>query len=209
MGKRKVNFKRLLETASDRSKLALVGIGRLLKRPKYLITFLISLLLLLFILNFFKDGNTNWALMTSGLEFSRKLEVLGRVCGEILLNFCSLHGVMIILMALMQALIIPLLIHSWRCRAKEQALDGASTGSIGSVLGFVALGCPSCGVGLLTPILTAIAGTSAMALAENVSRIFSALALLLLLYTTIKLGYITYVNISNEQSKKEQHAKSH
>ncbi len=209
MGKRKINFKRSLETASDQSKLALAGIRQLLRRPKYLATFLISLLLFLFILNFFKDGNTNWTLITSGLEFSRKMEVLGRVVGEMALNFCSLHGVMIILMALMQALIIPLLIHSWRCRAKEQALDGASTGSIGSVLGFVALGCPSCGVGLLTPILTAIAGTSAMALAENVSRIFSALALFLLLYTVIKLGYITYVNISNEQSKKEQNAKSH
>ncbi len=209
MGKRKINIKRSLETASDQSKLALAGIRQLLRRPKYLATFLISLLLFLFILNFFKDGNTNWTLITSGLEFSRKMEVLGRVVGEMALNFCSLHGVMIILMALMQALIIPLLIHSWRCRAKEQALDGASTGSIGSVLGFVALGCPSCGVGLLTPILTAIAGTSAMALAENVSRIFSALALFLLLYTVIKLGYITYVNISNEQSKKEQNAKSH
>ncbi len=209
MGKRKINFKRSLETASDQSKLALAGIRQLLRRPKYLATFLISLLLFLFILNFFKDGNTNWTLITSGLEFSRKMEVLGRVVGEMALNFCSLHGVMIILMALMQALIIPLLIHSWRCRAKEQALDGASTGSIGSVLGFVALGCPSCGVGLLTPILTAIAGTSAMALAENVSRIFSTLALFLLLYTVIKLGYITYVNISNEQSKKEQNAKSH
>ena len=210
MGKRKITFKSILETVSDRCKMALIGTSQLLKRQKYLIAFLVSLFIFLFILSFFKDGNTNWALMTSGLDFGRKMEVLGRVLFEIILNFTSLYGVIIIFMALLQALIVPLLIHSWKCRAKDQAIDGASTGSIGSILGFIALGCPSCGVGLLTPILTAIAGTGAMALAEGVSQIFTIIAFGLLLYTVVKLGYITFINLSTEKvkAKKEQHAKS-
>lgn len=210
MGKRKISLKSYLETISDHCKLAMIGIGQLLKRPKYLVAFLVSLFVFLFILSFFKDGNSNWMLITSGLEFGRKMEVIGRVLFEILVNFTSLYGLTINLMAFLQALIIPLLIHSWKCRAKDSAIDGASTGSIGSILGFIALGCPSCGVSLLTPILTAIAGASAVALAETVGWIFTILAFILLFYTVIKLGYITFINISTEKIKvkKEQHAKS-
>lgn len=210
MGKRKINLKSLLEAISDRCKLAMIGIGQLLKRPKYLVAFLVSLFIFLFILSFFKDGNSNWSLLTSGLGFSQKMAVIGRVLLEILINLTNLGGLVITLMAILQALIIPLLIHSWKCRAKDSAIDGASTGSIGSILGFIALGCPSCGVGLLMPILTAIAGAGALALAETVSTIFTALAFFLLFYTVIKLGYITFINISTEKNKvkKEQHAKS-
>ncbi len=211
MGKRKINLKQIFEKISDHCKIAMMGISQLLKRPKYLVAFLVSLFIFLFILSFFKDGNSNWTLVTSGLDFGRKMEVIGRVLFEILLNFTSLYGITIIIMALLQALIIPLLIHSWKSRKKDDAIDGASTGSIGTILGFIALGCPSCGVGLLTPILTAIAGASAVALTETVGRIFTVVAFILLFYTVVKLGYITFIDISAEkfkQKKKEEYAKS-
>lgn len=214
MGKRKVKIKDLWETLCDRCKFAMVGTFELLKRPKYLATFIISLVVFLFVLSFFKDGDSNWVLLTSGLDFGRKMQVLGRVFVSIFENFTSLYGIIITLMAILQAAIIPLLIYTWKQRArdqknKDQAIDGASTGSIGAVLGFIALGCPTCGVGLLTPILAAIAGASALALAEAVGHIFTIVAFILLFYTIIKLGYITFINLSNEKyKKKEHHAKS-
>ena len=214
MGKRKVKIKDLRETLCDRCKFAMVGTFELLKRPKYLAAFIISLVVFLFVLSFFKDGDSNWVLFTSGLDFGRKMQVLGRVFVSIFENFTSLYGIIITLMAILQAAIIPLLIYTWKQRArdqknKDQAIDGASTGSIGAVLGFIALGCPTCGVGLLTPILAAIAGASALALAEAVGHIFTIVAFILLFYTIIKLGYITFINLSNEKyKKKEHHAKS-
>lgn len=214
MGKRKVKIKDLWETLCDRCKFAMVGTFELLKRPKYLAAFIISLVVFLFVLSFFKDGDSNWVLLTSGLDFGRKMQVLGRVFVSIFENFTSLYGIIITLMAILQAAIIPLLIYTWKQRArdqknKDQAIDGASTGSIGAILGFIALGCPTCGVGLLTPILAAIAGASALALAEAVGHIFTIVAFILLFYTIIKLGYITFINLSNEKyKKKEHHAKS-
>ena len=101
-----------------------------------------------------------------------------------------------------------LLVFAWRHREKDATLDGASTGGIGSILGFVALGCPTCGVGLLMPLLTAIAGAGAMTLAEGVSRVFTVLAFVLLVYTVIKLGYICFVTISAKKYKEKKHAKS-
>lgn len=214
MVKRKINPKQLFETFTDRCKLAMVGTFELLKRPKYLAAGLISLVIFLFILSFFKDGDSNWLLLTSGLDMGRKMEVIGRTFAGILQNFTSLYGVIITIMAILQALIIPLLIYTWKQRArdaknKDNALDGASTGSIGAILGFIALGCPTCGVGLLMPILTAIVGAGALAMAETVSNIFTIVAFVLLFYTVIKLGYITFVNLSAEKYKKEKkHAKS-
>ena len=103
---------------------------------------------------------------------------------------------------------IMLLIFAWRNREKEHAIDGASTGSIGAIFGFVALGCPTCGVSLLAPLLTAIAGAGAMAAAESVSRVLTILAFILLIYTVIKLGYISFITISTKKYKEKKHAKS-
>ena len=116
-------------------------------------------------------------------------------------------------MSALQALVIILLIFAWRHRQKDSVLDGASTGGIGAIFGFIALGCPSCGVGLLTPILTTLAGAGAMAMAETISGIFTILAFLLLFFTVIRLGYINFVTISSEKAtkpkKEEKDAKSH
>ena len=209
MGKRKISLRTFFETTIDHCKLSVSGILKLLKRPKYLIAFLLSLFCFLFILSFFKDGSGNWSLLWSPLGFSRKISLIGQVLLDILANFSSLYGIIILLMALLQALIVPLLIYTWKQRVqdaknKDNAIDGASTSGIGAILGFVALGCPSCGVGLLMPILTAIAGASALAVAETVSHLFTIVAFWLLFYTVVRLGYLSFINICNEKSKEEK-----
>jgi hypothetical protein len=201
-------IRKIAETIADRSKFALVSTGYILKKPKYLIAFLLSLLLFIYFLTFFRDGSSNWQLIWSGLGLDRKLEVLGRVFPAMLDNFSSFYGVTIILLSLLQSVIVAQIIFAWRHREKEQSLNSASTGGVGAILGFVALGCPSCGIGLLTPLLTAIAGASAVALADIIGQIFSILAFALLLFSIIRLGYINYIIISSKNYK-EEHAKSH
>ena len=195
-------------TALDRAKFSLVSIGYLLKRLAYLLSFLVALFVFLYLLSFFKDGMSNWSLLCSNLPFGSKLNILGQVALKILNNFTDLYGVLIIFMSILQALTVMLLIFTWKSRKKDQAIDGASTGSIGAVFGFVALGCPTCGLSLLTPILTAIAGTGAVAAAEGISRILIILAFILLIYTVIKLGYTSFIAISTNKYKEKKHAKS-
>lgn len=198
----------LATTAIDRAKFAALSIWTLFKRPKYLASFIISLFVFLYILSFFKDGSGNWLLLCSGLSFGSKMEVLGRVFLKIFDNFTNLYGILIILMSILQALTIMLLIFTWRNRDKDNAIDGASTGGIGAIFGFVALGCPTCGISILAPLLTAIAGTGAMAAADGISKALIILAFILLIYTVIKLGYISYVTISAKKYKEKKHAKS-
>ena len=200
--------RKIVETISDRSKFALVSTGYLLKKPKYLCAFLFSFLLFLYFLTFFRDGSSNWQLIWSGLGIDRKLEILGRNFPAILENFCSFYGVTIIFLSLLQGIIVPQIMFAWKNREREQSLNSASTGSIGAILGFIALGCPSCGIGLLTPLLSAIAGASAVALSETIGYIITILAFALLIFSIIRLGYINYIIISNKNYK-EEHAKSH
>ena len=195
-------------TGVDRAKFAMMGVGYLFRRPKYVAVFVVSLLVMLYILSFFRDGAGNWQLLCSGLPFARKMEMLGMVFVNIGYNFTSFYGITIILMSILQALVVMLLVFAWRHREKDATLDGASTGGIGAILGFVALGCPTCGVGLLMPLLTAIAGAGALALAEGFSHAFTVLAFILLVYTVIKLGYTCFITISVSKSKEKKHAKN-
>lgn len=201
-------IRKIVETVSDRSKFALVSTGYLFKKSKYLCVFFSSFLVFLYFLTFFRDGNSNWQLIWSGLAIDYKLEVLGRVFPAILENFCSFYGLTIIFLSLLQGIIVMQIIFAWRNREKEQSLNTASTSGIGAILGFIALGCPSCGIGLLTPLLSAVAGASAVALSETIGYILTILAFGLLLFSIIRLGYINYIIISSKKYK-EEHAESH
>lgn len=201
-------IRKIIEHISDRSRLAIVSLGFIFRKPKYICFFLFSFLLFLYIFTFFRDGSGNWQLLWSGLAFDRKLDLVVRVFTIIPNNFTSIYGTSLAFLSLFQAVVIMQLVFTWRHRDKDAVVDGASTGGVGAILGFIALGCPSCGIGLLAPLLSAIAGSTAAALAEGLSFIFSIAAFGLLLFTIIRLGYIDYVLISSKDYK-EENAKSH
>ncbi len=212
MGKRKVNkfqrkLKNLFETFVDRCKFAVVGYKYLLSRPRYVIALIISFLVFLYILSQLQNGGSNWNLLWSGLDFGQKMQVFGNSLASMLGNFTSFTGILIVILALMQSLCVAGIVFAIRHRQKDDAINGASAGSIASILAFVTLGCPTCGMTLLTPLLTMIAGTSAAALAERLGVILSIVAFVLLFFTLIHLGYLIFVNVSAERAK-EKHAKS-
>jgi uncharacterized membrane protein HdeD (DUF308 family) len=212
MGKRKVNkfqrkLKNLFETFVDRCKFAVIGYKYLLSRPRYIIAMVISFLIFLYILSQLQNSGANWQLLWSGLDFGTKMQIFGKTLFSMLENFTSLLGVLIVILALMQSLCVAGIVFAIRHRQKDDALNGASTGSIASILAFITLGCPTCGMTLLTPLLTMIAGTSAVALAEKLGIILSVVAFALLFFTLVQLGYQIFVNVSAERAK-EKHAKS-
>ena len=200
-------IRKIVETLLDRLRFTGVSLVGILSRFGYLALFIICLFTIFYLYAFFGDGGSNWALICSGLPLGDKLGVLGRASLTMLDSFHSLYGISLFLLALLQAIVITQLVFTWRNREKNAAIDGASTGGIGAILGFVALGCPSCGVGLLSALLSAIAGASAAALATSIGVIFTALAFLLMIYTVIRLGYVDYIIIVNKKNK-EEHAKS-
>jgi hypothetical protein len=192
------------ESFANKAKYSVVGCSYCLRRPKYAAAFILSFLFFLYFLTFFKDGNGYWQLIWSGLPFGRKLDVLKSALFAVPGNFSSLYGISIIFLSLLQAIAIMLIIFTWRNCKRDAALDGASAGGIASVLGFATLGCPTCGISFLTPILSAIAGASASVLAERIGTVLSVLAFALLLYAIVKLGYTVYIIVGTSKNKEEK-----
>ena len=197
-------FRHRLSSFGDKALLAMSGTSMLLKKPAYATTFAVTSFVFAYIFTFFSNGTVNWSLLWSGINFDEKLGILGGCVIDIFTNLSNLYGIATFVMSLLQGLCISLMVFAWKNRERDSAIDGASTGGIGTLLGFIALGCPSCGVTFVTPILTAIAGTGAMALTESVSHIFTVLAFILLIYTVIQLGYVDFV-IMSAKKYEEKH----
>lgn len=197
------------ELILDRIKLAMVGTGFCLSRKKYLVAFILGSFGFLYFLTFFQSGNSNLQLLFSHLEAEQKIELLGRVFVGCFQNFLSLDGLMLVLLALLQGLAITLMVYTWRHKEKDTVFSTASTSTVASALGFVALGCPSCGISLLTPILSAIAGASAGLLAERVNIILTLVAYGLLFYSICKLGYLVFVIVTAAKYKEKHASKNH
>lgn len=206
MGKRKI--KRKIGDYIDKAGFAVRGFRYLLSRPKYCTAFLSITLLLLYVLAQLQDGGAVWKLLFSKLSFDRKLAALGLSLQAAGRCFLSLQGWLLVLLAIMQALAICGIVYALRNRAKDQAINHASSGSIASVLAIVTLGCPTCGIGLMTPLLTLVVGSSAAALAERIGGFLMIAAFILLAITLIESGYLIFVTQSAKQAK-EKHAKNH
>ncbi|MFV0484810.1 MAG: hypothetical protein ACK5MU_01080 [Candidatus Saccharimonadales bacterium] len=191
----------------DETKMSIVGIGVALKRPKTIIATTVFPLLFAYILTLFKNGTGTWNLFWSGIPFGGKLNAGLSVWQRVLENFTSWDGLLIILLSVLQGLTIAMLLYVWKNREKKAAVAGLEAGGVGTALGFLALGCPSCGISLLTPLLTTIAGTGAMALADTLGWIFMILAFILLLHALRRMGYSAFIMKSSKRHK-EKHAKS-
>ncbi len=193
------------ELILDHVKLAMVGSGFCLSRKKYALMFALCSFGFLYFLTFFQSGNSNLQLLFSHLEAEQKLELLGHVFLACFHNFLSFEGLSLVLLSLLQGLAVILMVYVWRHKKQDVVLSTASTSTVASALGFVALGCPSCGISLLTPILSAIAGASAGLLAEKVNVILTLVAYALLFYSICKLGYLVFVIVTAARYK-EKHA---
>lgn len=193
----------------DQIKLGGIGISYLLGFKKYLLLFIFGWLFFLFFLTFFKDGSGNFALLFSGISAGQKLGLLWRVLLGCFGNFLSLYGLSLVLLSLLQGLAIALMVYAWRHKNKDQALSTASTSTVASALGFVALGCPSCGISLLTPLLSTLAGASAGVLAEKVGTFLTIIAFILLFYSVFRLGYLVFILVSAKKYKEKHAPKNH
>ena len=188
-----MKMRNTLDLWLDETKMAFVGIGVMLKKPFYAILSLVIWLLFAYVLTLFQNGSGTWSLLWSGIDLGSKIGLLGSVWRGVLENFTNLYGVLLMVLSLLQGLTIALLVFVWKGREKKAAVNGLEAGGVGAAFGFLALGCPSCGVSLLAPVLTAIAGTGAVALVDVLGWFFLVFAYLLLLHALRKMGYAAYV----------------
>ncbi|MCL1839587.1 hypothetical protein FWF89_01110 [Candidatus Saccharibacteria bacterium] len=197
-----MKVRNVLELWVDDTKMALVGIGMVMRRPKYVLIGVAAFLFFGYILTMFKDGTSTWSLLWSGIGFGDKvllsLEVGGRMFG----NLFDLWGLVLMVLALMQGLTIALLVFGWRSKiSKKATAAGLEAGSVGTVISLLALGCPACGTSLLMPFLTTVLGSSAAVMGEILGWVLVVLAMVLLLHAARRLGYGAFIEITARRYK--------
>ena len=190
------------ESWVDETKMAMVGIGMVFKRPGYTAIALAVWLFFAYILTLFRDGTSTWSLLLSGIGFGDKMGLMVDVWGRILGNFTNLWGWALMLMAMLQGLTVALLIFGWRAKVSSKAtVAGLEAGGVGTALSFLALGCPSCGTGLLAPLLTTILGSGAVVMADVLGWFLVLVAVVLLLHAGRRLGYGALIEITARRHK--------
>ena len=159
------------------------------------------------LLNFLASGNAGLTLFGVA-DFGGKMQLIGKA-------FLSIFGVgrdfldflLIFVVSLLQGLLIGLVALVWKKR-KDNADNLQRTGIVAG-LAVLGSGCPTCGTTLLGPLVMAVAGSSGVALAGTISGIFTALAMILALFSLKKLGFEAYAIIMDEKYRRKNAGKSH
>ena len=115
-----VKIQEKVELWVDQGKMALVGTGMVLKKPKYLAVAVASCLVFAYFLTMFKSGTANWNMLWSvSLGFGDKISLLLELWGRVFANFGSLDGILLMFLTMLQGVIIALLAFVWRGRDKQ------------------------------------------------------------------------------------------
>lgn len=206
----------------DKLKFAASGTVLAFKKPTFLVAFALSFIVFGTLMNLLSGGSAAFNLLAVA-DFPGKLQIIWDA-------FLSLFGVgrnfldwaLNFFLALLTATLIGLISLVYKSRKSSAASaakspdtsedkSSANLQNTGLVAGLAILGsgCPTCGTTLLAPLIAAAFGSGSLALASAVSGIFTALAVLLGLYSLYKLGYESYVIIVGDsyRKKKEEHAR--
>ena len=189
----------------DHIKMAGPGILGVMRNWRYASIWALCALLFAYLLTFFKDGAGRSSLLFSSLPFKDKTWIIMDIFPNILANFTSLFGWFIILASVLQGLAISLLVFNYKHKQEDLSAETSASG-FGLLFSFLALGCPSCGVTMLTPVVLTVLGTGALAAVGIISRVFVVLVFILLGYAVIKLGSLAYITLLAKKSK-ERYAK--
>lgn len=185
-----------------RLKLALLGVGRIIRRPKYLLTGILIALLFSTLVYFIINGNIYGSLLLSRLPFVDKLGVIGMMLQAMAVEwFTTLNGGLLMVVSLLQGVAMTLLVYTFkRNREDKSAAKQLGQSGVAAVAAAIGLGCVPCGTSLLLPIIAIFLSGSAAASAANIANgVVLILALLISLYSIYKIGYIAYIHTENEK----------
>ncbi len=187
-------------------KSALLGIGKILRLPRYLLLAVVLSLLFALIIFFAINANFYGPLMMSRLPILDKISLVGAMFVDIFKQgFISPNGALLLMVSTLQGLSITVVIFTAKKNKRNEQAVTKQVGLSGlaSVATAIGLGCVPCGTSLILPLVAVFFSGAAAATAATVaSTLVLILALLLSLFSLYKSGQIAFMY--TELAKQEE-----
>lgn len=187
-------------------KSVLLGIGKILSLPQYLLLAVVLSLLFALIIFFAINANFYGPLMMSRLPILDKVALLGTMFIDIFKQaFTSPNGALLLMVSILQGLSITVVIFTAKKnkRSEQSVTRQVGLSGLASVATAIGLGCVPCGTSLILPLVAVFFSGAAAATAATVaSTLVLILALLLSLFSLYKSGQIAFMY--TELAKQEE-----
>ena len=195
-----------IRSEQESVKSALLGVGRMLGLPKYLLITIVATVAFAAIIYFAINANFYGPLIMSRLPILDKIALLGSMIIDIFKqSFTSLNGALLMIVSILQGISIAAVIFTAKNNRDNEKTVSRQVGlsGIASIAATIGLGCVPCGTSLILPIVTLFFSGAAAATAANIASIIVLLlALLLSLFSLYKSGQIIFMY--TELSKQEK-----
>lgn len=171
---------------------ALIGVGYVMRRPKWAVLVLVLAFILACIVYLSINFGFYGSLLGSGLPLADKLQVIGLMIQSMTTSFVNdISGMLLLAVALLQGVAISVLIFTARRNRKLDAMVAGRSG-VALAAAAIGLGCVPCGTSLIVPLLTLLFSSSAPAMLGAASLVVLAIALVLTVYSIISIGQVAY-----------------
>ena len=195
-----------IRSKQESIKSALLGVGRMLGLPKYLLITIVATVAFAVIIYFAINANFYGPLIMSRLPILDKIALLGSMIIDIIKqSFTSLNGALLMIVSILQGISIAAVISTSKNNRDNEKTISRQVGlsGIASIAATIGLGCVPCGTSLILPIVPLFFSGAAAATAANIASIIVLLlALLLSLFSLYKSGQIIFMY--TELSKQEK-----
>lgn len=190
----------------DKTVLSLVGIGRVLRDWRYTLIAMSVAFLFGVMFSMLSVGTTEWNLLLSRLPLGEKVGIIGDAFVRLFADASTIDGVLLLVVVLLQGVTIALLVFSLVAeqkikKQKQAANRRAGETAFASAVVTLGLGCSTCGASLIIPLLSVIS-TSAVFIG-TVTLLITIVAIILLLYSSWKMGFSAYATTTAAYHQKE------
>lgn len=190
----------------DEWKMALAAMLMAWKRPRFILTVILTVLIFGTLMNLLSNGLSQFTLLFK-LDWSGKWALLEHAflavfgVGRAFIDWLSVFAV-----ALLQGILLGLVVIVWHYNKNQNAANAQGAGIVAG-LAVLSAGCPTCGTSLLLPIIGMFTSAGG-ALAGVISGVVYAVAILVALWALKRVGREAYaVLLAEHFARTAKHAK--
>lgn len=208
---------RKLERWLDEWKITFSGIVLATRDAKFLLTFALTFVIFGTLMTLLSGSTAAFSLFGAA-DFGGKLKIIGDgFLGLFGLNRNFWDWALTFFVTLLQSILIGLVVLVWRHKRRDKKsqiaaqasnADNVQNAGLAAGLAVLGTGCPTCGTTLIAPIIGTLFSTSSYTLANTISGILTAAAVIIALFSLKRISNDAYALLMSERYQKKHQQES-